>query len=285
MLPVKPPTYSAPVVYQYCIDGIRDERRAERLRALRSSVESAAVRYENAGVNSEFHALNGSDFRPDSDVDHAELQWLYNVRMVGGPPAARKIYDDLKLAATQCPLCAHREVATIDHYLAKSSFSFLSIVPMNLIPTCSDCNKAKGSIFPSNPDEQLLHPYFDNVSSDCWLKAEIVETEPVTLIYSVSAPNSWPTRLTARVIHHFELFQLAPLYGVQAARELAGMKASMIRVYRTGGGSAVSDHLQDSADSYSEYQLNGWKAAMFRCLARSPEYYEEALSVALLIRN
>ena len=54
----------------------------------------------------------------------------------------RATYDLLKLSAKGgfCPLCGQRNVSTLDHYLPKESYPDLSILPINLVRACSDCN-------------------------------------------------------------------------------------------------------------------------------------------------
>ena len=70
---------------------------------------------------------------------------VYDGRMAAQGSPGRTIYDAIKLASPNglCPLCGQRVVATLDHYLPKSRYAALAVNPANLIPACSDCNKAK----------------------------------------------------------------------------------------------------------------------------------------------
>ncbi|RJX42542.1 hypothetical protein DPH46_11360 [Streptococcus agalactiae] len=64
-----------------------------------------------------------------------------------------------QLVEKRCPICdcsfAYSQV-TLDHILPKSKFPFLSITPINLVPTCYNCNMRKNDLVPS----KVLNPYF-----------------------------------------------------------------------------------------------------------------------------
>ena len=64
-----------------------------------------------------------------------------------------------KLVERRCPICdcsfAYSQV-TLDHILPKSKFPIFSITPINLVPTCYNCNMRKNNRIPS----KVLNPYF-----------------------------------------------------------------------------------------------------------------------------
>ena len=100
---------------------------------------------------------------------------VYTNRMAKEGAPGRPVYNALKLAARRCPLCGHRDVSTLDHYLPKTAFPLLCVTPSNLVPACSDCNKVKSDALPATAADQTLHPYFDDADQDAWLKAEVVQ--------------------------------------------------------------------------------------------------------------
>lgn len=54
-----------------------------------------------------------------SDVTAKEMSWLYENKMIGKTAPGRGVYDAIRTASPQgrCPLCGHRDVSTVDHYL------------------------------------------------------------------------------------------------------------------------------------------------------------------------
>lgn len=63
------------------------------------------------------------------------------------------------------PVLHHRDVSTLDHVLPKTLFPSLAVTPLNLVGSWKDCNKAKLAAAPSNTSYAVLHPYFEDISS------------------------------------------------------------------------------------------------------------------------
>lgn len=77
-------------------------------------------------------------------VNGDEMIKLYNNKLVKSKKG-RKYYDQILSSSpkNRCPLCGVREVSTLDHYLEKSKYPYLSVSPYNLVPSCKDCNYGK----------------------------------------------------------------------------------------------------------------------------------------------
>lgn len=235
-------------------------------------VVSAAEAYLDKARDGAFYTLDSKDFTLPSPDDRCELIKVYTNRMAKEGAPGRPVYDALKLAAGRCPLCGHRPVTTLDHYLPKTLYPLLCVTPTNLVPACSDCNKAKSdNSFPAAAD-QPLHPYFDNADEDEWLKAEVVHGKPPALVFFANPPRHWTADLADRVRHHFEVFELAELYGSQAAAELAEIAYYLARVHDAGGEQAVKEYLDLIAASRAKVNRNHWRTATYRALAGSSWY-------------
>lgn len=84
-----------------------------------------------------------------------------------------------KLVERRCPICdcsfAYSQ-ATLDHILPKSIFPIFSITPINLVPTCYNCNMRKNDSIPSKVLNPYFHDYF--VFDYLTVKVEVNEREP-----------------------------------------------------------------------------------------------------------
>ena len=200
------------------------------------------------------------------DVTAKEMSWLYENKMVGKTAPGRPVYDAIKTASPQgrCPLCGHRDVTTVDHYLPKSAYAALSVNPANLVPACSECNRMKSSAV-----KDFLHPYYDNVERDRWLWARVLETSPPAVQFAVQPPETWPSGLADRVHRHFATFGLGLLYSMQAARLISGIQGRLDVLLRDGGSAAVHDHLCQDEESWQRTGLNSWQAACYGALTAS----------------
>ena len=115
--------------------------------------------YENE-YNNNFENL--SNLQPISEDDDnysfSSIQNYYSEYYSGQTLYDYREYME-QLVEKRCPICdcsfAYSQV-TLDHILPKSKFPFLSITPVNLIPTCYNCNMRKNDGIPS----KVLNPYF-----------------------------------------------------------------------------------------------------------------------------
>jgi hypothetical protein len=164
-------------------------------------------------------------------------------------------------------LCGHREVKTLDHYLARKYHPALSIVPANLVPACTECNFSKGQSRARVAGRQTFHPYFDNVEADRWLFANVQIAGGVSLDFFVQPPPPWTLILAARARRHFKLFQLNTLYATQAAQELVNIKGELRSIFDSGGMLEVQYDLQRRAQSCRAAHINSWQTAMYEALS------------------
>lgn len=259
------PTCTADVAYQTCISRIRDKDLKKRLEGAREEVRRVDVSYRKAGTERDF-----SELLPETcgvaGVSIEEMKQVYDKRMVANRSPGRGIYDAIKISSPGglCPLCGQRVVATLDHYLPKSRYAALAVNPANLIPACSDCNKAKSDVV-----DDTLHPYYDNIENESWLRAEVKEVQPASVSFLVDPPGSWTPTLADRVARHFKAFGLNKLYAVHAAQNLSGMQWLLSQAESRGGPAAVRTSLAEQTASWRAVHLNSWQAALYDCLAGS----------------
>lgn len=254
-------------VFIDCIDSVRNANLKARLTAIRDLVVEAADEFEEKVTTGQLHTVV-RETMVNGNVTSKELKDVYD-RMVRKGTLGRKIYDKLIIASPLgiCPLCSHREVTQIDHYLPKAEYPRLSIVPINLVPSCSDCNKSKLTKFPQAPEQETLHPYFDNIENDVWLTATIIQSNPASFQFQITPPGNWEQLLSDRVRFHFESLSLNKLYSTQAAVELVQINFRLINLYAVSAEAGVKQYLLEGAESRSHANSNSWQAAMYKAMA------------------
>lgn len=137
---------------------------------------------------------------------------------------ARTIYDQILASAKQkCPYCSGvGRPRNLDHYLPKAHFPKYSILPINLVPCCRDCNMdAKADQIIHKYTDQLLHPYLDKsyFFNEQWIHVEFKSTvldETTNFFYIVKAPESWSERDKTRVNNHFKACNLGVRFSKDA---------------------------------------------------------------------
>jgi HNH endonuclease len=268
MWTVPMPTCSAADAYETCITGVRDSTLKDRFDAAVGGVDQADRAYRKAGVEAALGVIDQADFVLEG-LTVADMSRLYGGRMARKLSPGRPIYDQIRMASKYdlCPYCGHRNVMTVDHYLPKALFPALAVNPANLIPVCTDCNTKKSSLV-----IDLLHPYFDDIEDDVWLRAEVIEEAPPAVRFQVSPPSHWPDELTARVHRHFELFELDRIYSLQAAVTMSGDRLQLERLLQAVGWDGVRNELVTRADSRRSVNVNSWQVALYDALAASTWY-------------
>ncbi|WP_323844104.1 hypothetical protein [Microbulbifer magnicolonia] len=274
------PGYSPQEVYQVCINSVSDLNLRSRLNAVVANIGHAADEYLQKGPISELHTIASSECDNDTivvgEVTKKELKDVYSAHMVPRTKPARTIYDSIVARAPlgRCPFCGFGHATTLDHYLPKSKYPKLSVLPLNLVPSCKDCNSGKLARTPSTQEEQSLHPYFDhaNYVEEQWLFARVVHTEPVTLNFFVSPPDDWSDSSKARVHAHFDEFKLAARYAVESSSQLACLRDTLAMHREQNGVDSVRQHLEFEAQSNYRQHRNSWQTAMFQGLANSDWY-------------
>ena len=154
----------------------------------------------------------------------------------------------------------------------------LVVSPLNLIPACKDCNTTKNDDIPTSPEDETIHPYYDDIENDTWLQACVIEDHPVSVTFSVTEENDFDQLLNRRIKKHFDVFHLGALYSSYAADEINNIKYSLNKLYEAGGANKVKEHLSDEAESREYANLNSWQTALYKCLADSDWFCENGFT-------
>lgn len=260
-------------IFLLCVSAIQDNDLKNRLSRCAGAVELAAKEYEIKKRGNELHTISRNKSTKanknlhvlDGNVTINEMKNVYTSYFVPKDMPGRELYDKVlsQPMNNKCPYCFHRQVSTVDHYLPKAYYPFLSVVPLNLVASCKDCNTGKSGAFPQKASDEILHPYFDNVEDDLWLKAEVNRSSPASLTFFVDPPSTWDKLLQDRVIYHFDSLQLNTLYGSEAATELNNIRFQLHEQFSIGGESAVRLHLEGAARSRQNAYTNSWQTAMY----------------------
>jgi hypothetical protein len=265
------PQDSAADVLHLCALRAQDDEFRNRLHAAVAAATAAETHYDALAdqvtlsafpQSGELHGLTG-----------VEVGWLYGTQMARAKGAAREIYNRIRnsSANNRCPLCGFGMVSTVDHHLPKSRYTSVGLTPINLVPSCADCNKVKGSRFPAVSAEETLHPYFDDFSNVVWLKGDVREGTPPAVIFSVD--DSQVTNVDAlRLRWHIRVFNLGPVFSSNAAEEMALIKASLHDLFDAGADYAVRSFLIEQRDTRAAANPNTWQAATYAALSESDWY-------------
>lgn len=263
------PVLVAKDVYETCISKVRVKALKNNLLRISDSIEIADREYRDRSEEKRWFLIESSD--SVDGIDKAEMEKVYAQRMVGKKSPGRMFYDQLKSAASNgiCPLCGQRVVSTLDHFLPKADFPSLVVVPLNLIPACSDCNKAKLDKVPPCEGEQTLHPYYDDVTREQWLFAEVDEAAPGSIRFHTSHVEAYDITLNERIEFHFTVLGLGNLYMSNANSTVTEIQFRLHKLHEKGGKSAVKAYLEEEYESRRDNNVNSWNTAAYQAMMSS----------------
>jgi hypothetical protein len=279
---LKPPVLKAAAVFEDCIRNVGNAAKRADFAKAKSRFMNAESDYLHAAQNHVLYQL------PSSSEENGEIVFgsltkddvksLYSGQMVPASKAARQHYDKLLISSPQrkCPFCGFGRATTLDHFLNKSDYPWLSIVPTNLVPACKDCNHGKGNSRAESENDQTIHPYFESaqLSAEQWLFASVRQTAPLTLDYRAEPPARWDKALRKRVERHFVGFDLKARFAIEAATELGALRFILKRLHALAGRAAVAQHLAVVASGEEELFRNSWKTSLYQALAGSDWYID-----------
>ncbi|WP_394130741.1 HNH endonuclease [Shewanella maritima] len=235
MMRLKAPKHSFLNSIDKCCDGITGNNVLKnKVIQSKNALEAFEQVYSASGQTGELFTFAPLKCGKNDDpvvlgnLTKSELVKLYDSYFVGSKKPGRSIYNSLMLAADEkCPFCGGiGRPRNLDHYLPKAHFPFFSVLPINLVPSCRDCNMdGKGQGFAISKGMQVIQPYLDDLKffNEQWIYASYtpgVNDEPGTFVYSVNPPENWDIEEKKRVHTHFKDFDLAVRYATKAAEEL-----------------------------------------------------------------
>ena len=278
------PTYAATYLYDRSVSGLSDAALRAKFVENRPQIVEAFQAFDSASLTRTWcnlpRAAHGqSNAIIVGNLSKAELVWLYDHGVVRSKGEPRKIYDQIKLSAYgECPYCGIGElgeVGIVDHFLPKALFPSYSVLPLNLVPACQVCNKCMGSSFPTEPNQQPLHPYLDDVHffDQKWTTGTLRDEDPLVVDFDVDPPADWPETDRERVKQHFNVCELNKRYRSYVPRELE----PLIDQRKTTQRELCPDDFRENLSvvaNHPSLPINGWKRTLYSVLVNSAWFCE-----------
>jgi hypothetical protein len=280
MLKLDSPAYSYAQALDSCRQGITGN--ADLLRKVENDInifQDGADVYVASASTGELYTIQPIPNHRDHDpivigqLKKSELLKLYSTYFVDKDKPGRMIYNALMAAANEkCPFCGGiGRPRNLDHYLPKAHYPQFCVLPVNLVPSCRDCNMdGKGDDFATREEEQVLQPYLDNdrYFSDQWIFARYIAgtgAEPGVIEYFVQPPEHWDDPQKRRVEKHFNDFGLDLRFSKEAGPRLIIYLAQIQALTRIPLELEIAKNtiLQPAIDSAPF--VNHWERVM--CLA------------------
>lgn len=288
MRKIPKPTFDPTEIFDACVSGVGNAATKADLQALRDSVAGWDTAFSDLADRQQlFTVPSVPRGQPNTIVvgrlTKKQFVDLYELQMAKLGRPARTYYDKILADAPhrKCPLCGFGQATTLDHYLVKSRFPKYSVTPINLVPSCRDCQSEKHADIASVFEDQPLHPYFDpdRYFTRRWLFARVLQGPLPGLTYYVDPQGIWLPPERARLETHFKVYGLNRRYGIEAAEELTSLRDTFKLASLAHTPATVSATLADAARKHLGAAINSWRAAMYDALHQDAWYCTDGYKI------
>lgn len=259
-------------IYHACADSFRDKTALSYI----DQVVSCAEVYEE-------YVPRDIEHFPEYTInagDKSKIIKVYEEKFARQDGVGRQYYEAIMTNANgRCPICGSGKVRNLDHFLPKSSYPLLCVVPANLIPLCRDCNFDKKDSY--NTDYYLIpfNPYFDNMDME-WLECNLVFKEDNTFIVSYinGFDKSVDEKFWRKCETHLRIFDLDATFSNRAWEEMDNCKQKYQKLLEACGTEGVKQDLIEHKNSCEHIDINSWGSALYRELVRKVDAFCDWLS-------
>ena len=255
---LKKPIFKVREVADKCSSNLNDKAFKTNVQASLTALTIEESKYDNFALNDKISQIVPLDRIGSLTQDN--MKKLYTNKLVKVKQPARDYYDKLMSSTSICPYCNTNVVSTLDHFLPKSEFVQYGITPVNLVPSCKDCNTGKGVI---NNNVIICHPYYEDNDDEIWLKCTILNNDLHCIKYSVIEPKKWTSAKCEKVKEQFRMFKLNQLYAVNAVERIKNETVAIEELLQRNKTELIK-YLELKIRSYEANIRNSWEVALFR---------------------
>jgi len=183
----------------------------------------------------------------------------------------------------KCQYCGIGVPTTFDHYMPKGIFPEYSVLPINLVPCCYECNNIRGENWLlENKQRMTVNLYFDDLLMVKCLFSEISYSDniPETNFQMWSIDPSANNQSFEQLKRHYSMLDLEKRYKLQAAGVISETKRSIvIHTKLPCSREEIKQWLLDEARAKSDtFGINYWEASLMEGLANCDRFLQECLT-------
>lgn len=243
------------------------------LNGIRENINEKYLHYLEHFDTEELINIANSDYPPN----HSALLSCYKSAGTTLKELKREIRDsqDEDIKGT-CQYCDIGKPKTFDHYVPIGDYPEYSVLAINLIPCCKDCNEKKKAYWKGeNGVRGILNFYIDNIPNTQFLFGDVkfIEDIPCVKFEIENVNNEINIGLYSTIENHFNRLKLIPEYNSLAVEELSEMHRTFTTYMEYSTLIGMVEKLMDDANQLQQqFGVNYWRAVIRVALSNSIEY-------------
>jgi hypothetical protein len=174
-------------VYEQAVARKQDSELRQRLASINEEIKAAYESYSNLFQQNKLEDIASADvFAANRD----DLENLYSYKSKVVRELKNKIEKaQVNTIVSTCQNCTINSVNTLDHVLAISKFPEFSVNPLNLFPSCGECNGYKNTSFLKNENRRFINLYLDKLPQKQYLFINLSLDYSDDLIFEYTVEN------------------------------------------------------------------------------------------------
>lgn len=214
-----------------------------------------------------FHANDLETIRSHGYVnpqkDDLESLYSYGSSIVQKLKATLTTDSQNRLLNT-CQNCTINSINSFDHFLPKSDFPEFSMNPLNLFPSCTECNSQKGRNWKDqNGNRRFLNLYLDALPQEQYLFVDFDFTpNSVTCNFRLEQ-HGINDELFDRITSHYEDLNLLKRFRLESDKVITEMINSIQASRTTLENHQIAQIIKDTeARNKITFGFNHWKSIL-----------------------
>lgn len=249
----------------------------------------AATDTEFDAVLALYNAYDHAAGKPDDHLKGLHLDAALRAAILGAYDLTQtdrrlaSIRSDIMNGVERCPVCGISAPRVLDHHLPKTSYNALAIYVRNLVPLCFDCNLSKSSSVSENAGQQFIHPYFDILPNQRFLRAEIeILNGGLVAEFGLDPAVQLPPLLASRLSYQLDRLGLNARYAREINSYLASQTTGVHMCFDALGADGVRKYLGDQAlVEFAQFHANHWRPILLFALAQDDDFCTGSFKVVL----
>lgn len=177
-----------------------------------------------------------------------------------------------------CQYCGIQKPNTIDHYLPQADFPEFSVLALNLLPCCNDCNTKKNNYWLDNGFRGIINFYIDNLPQIQFLFCDITfdtTSEIPNISYRLDIPTTINPRLRTIITNHFTRLDLCNKYGGYIHDFITDKINSIVSYLNSNDPNDIKQRIESETTNLSNrYGINNWRTVLTDELSNNSDFIE-----------
>ncbi len=260
--------------HESALSAKRDQAYKDRMTLLR---EDLSLLFNNYQSSFDSNTLEDLDAHGYVDLQKSDLVSLYSFKSA--------IVQELKSVLTTdennrilntCQNCTINSINSFDHFLPKGEFPEFSMNPLNLFPSCTECNSKKGTQWRDDlGNRTFLNLYLDILPSERYLITDLTfEDNVVKVDFSLENPGI-DAVLFDRISNHYNQLNLLYRFRLESDKIIT----ELINTVKPANeilskDQIVSITLETERKNRGVFGSNYWKSLLKEDLIQQNEFFD-----------